>query len=517
MAGTVSARDRAPSSEMNASNGVVPDWLRYRAATVPQRTALVAGGVSLTFHQLDQAVTAVTQRLAALGVRPDDRVALLLGNGIPFASLVHAAARMGFAIVPLNTRLTTAELTYQLNDSNVRFLVCDEGNRGTAEGLAGSQQDLSLVAVEHLLDVDEGRASAPSSDSTVASAVGLSLHTTHTIAYTSGTTGRPKGVPLTLGNHWWNAIGSALHLGFSPEDRLLVCLPLYHVGGLSMLFRGMIYGVTVVIHESFDAAAVNRAIDEEHVTAVSVVAVMLQRIVGQRGNRPSPSSLRTVLVGGGPVPEALLRDAMALGLPVLQTYGLTESASQAVTLAPEDALRKIGSAGRPLFPVDLRVAVGNRDAATGEVGEIFLRGPSIMAAYLGESPFAGGWLPTGDLGWLDEEGYLYVSDRRDDLIISGGENVYPAEVEAALLAHPSVEEAGVIGVPHAEWGQVPSAFVKLRLGAATTEQELIEFCAERLGRYKVPRRVYFRESLPRTTSGKLMRHLLRDESGRTAP
>ncbi|MBI4213297.1 MAG: o-succinylbenzoate--CoA ligase [Chloroflexi bacterium] len=503
----------------------LPDWLAHRAATLPHRPALMASATTLSYSALDAAVDAVVAGLQRQGVRPADRVALLLGNGLDFAYLVHAAARFGFAIVPLNTRLTAPELAYQVEDAGARFLVHDGPNHAPADALAAAARELKLLSARTLAsgavpepegaglvrDPSPPEARWPRPPIPTGGFRRLGLSSLHTIVYTSGTTGPPKGVPLSLGNHWWAAIGSALNLGVSPEDRMLVCLPLYHVGGLSALFRGVIYGSPVVLHEEFDASAVNRAIDDEGVTMVSVVALMLRRMLDERGERPYPASLRSVLVGGGPVPETLLRQALACGLPVLQTYGLTESASQAVTLSPEDALRKLGSAGKPLLPVQLRVMIDNREAEPGEVGEICLRGPSITSGYLGEPNLPDGWLPTGDLGWLDEEGYLYVSDRRDDLIISGGENVYPAEVEAVLLAHPSVEEAGVAGLPDPEWGQVPVAFVKLRSGASALAPELLTFCETRLARYKVPRQIRFVESLPRTSSGKLLRRLLRGE------
>ena len=467
----------------------------------------MVGGQNFTFAVLDAAATNVARQLQEQGAREGDHVALLLANGDEFAIVVHAAARCGVAVVPLNTRLTVPELAYQLEDSDSRFLLYDEPNRDTAQQLAHAVGTIRLICANDLTKPLVPPA-APASGL-------LDLSATHAIVYTSGTTGRPKGVRLTFGNHWWNAIGSALNLGIGQQDRMLVCLPLYHVGGLSVLFRGVIYGATVVVHESFDPAAVNRAIDDDGITSVSVVAVMLQRMLEERGQRPYPSSLRSVLVGGGPVPEALLRDAIALGVPVLQTYGLTESGSQAVTLSPEDAVRKLGSAGKPLLPVQIRVVASDRDALPGEVGEIWLRGPSISPGYLHEPLPADGWVRTGDLGWLDDDGYLYVSDRRDDLIISGGENVYPAEVEAVLLAHPAVAEAGVVGIPHAEWGAVPVAFVKLATGEAASETELLAMCRDRLAKYKVPIRIHFVDALPRTSSGKLMRRMLRDGSAQS--
>jgi O-succinylbenzoic acid--CoA ligase len=244
---------------------------------------------------------------------------------------------------------------------------------------------------------------------------------------------------------------------------------------------------------------------------------MLQRMLDERGDKPYPAWLRCVLLGGGPAPQPLLEECARRGIPVVQTYGLTETGSQAVTLAPEDALPKLGSAGKALLPLEVRIAgEDGQSCAAGDAGEILIRGPMVTAGYLNRPAetahvLRDGWLHTGDIGYLDADGYLYVLDRRDDLIISGGENVYPAEVEAALLAHPAVVEAGVFGVADQRWGQVPVAVVVLAHGDVTAT-DLIEFCRIRLARYKVPARLTFAESLPRGASGKLLRFVLREQA-----
>ena len=455
----------------------VPDWLRQRAELTPDRSALVFGGTRWTFRQLDDIVNGATEALSQQGVVPDDRVGIRSTNNAGFAIAVHALMRLGAVIVPINTRLTASEIDWQGRDAELR-LVLEEADVAR----------LSESPAERLSEsTAERRESRP-----------FDLDEWHSIVYTSGTTGRPKGAILTYGNHWWSAVASALNLGLRPDDAWLACLQLFHVGGLAILLRGVIYGMTVVIHSRFDAAAVNRAIDSGEVSMISVVSTMLDRMLAERGERPFPARLRCILLGGGPAPRPLLERAVRLRAPVVQTYGLTETASQIATLAPEDALRKLGSAGKPLMGAQLRIEAD---------GEISVSGPSVSRGYLHQPPREGS-LHTGDLGYLDEEGYLYVLDRRDDLIISGGENVYPAEVEAALLAHPAVCDAGVIGVADAEWGRHVAAFAVLEPGRALSEEELIGFCRERLAGYKVPRRIEFRESLPRNAGGKLLRHEL---------
>jgi O-succinylbenzoic acid--CoA ligase len=420
-------------------------------------------------------------------------------NGLDYVALVHGIGRLGATLVPINVRLTPSEVAWQLEDCGAVLVVHD----GPSEPLLVDSAVARVSAASLTGAARQPFAASP-----------IDLDRLHSIIYTSGTTGRPKGALLTWGNFWWSAIGSVLNLGLTEQDRWLATLPLFHVGGLSILLRSVIYGMPVVVHESFDPVAANRAIDDDGVSIVSVVAVMLQRMLEERGDRPYPPSFRCMLLGGGPAPEPLLRACGARGVPVVQTYGLTESASQVATLAPADALRKLGSAGRPLLPTELRIedAAGN-EVAPGEPGEIVVRGPTISPGYLSQPnarEATSGWLRTGDLGLVDDEGFLYVLDRRDDLIVSGGENVYPAEIEAILLGHPGVAEAAVVGEPHADWGAVPVAVVVVK-DAILSAEALLTHLEQRLARYKLPRRVIFQsEPLPRNAAGKLQRAKVRE-------
>ena len=489
----------------------LPDWLQQRARLSPDRLALIAGDGTdrWTFGALDQHVMMTANYLVDLGVGADDRVALLMSNSRTFVALVHALGRLGAVLVPLNTRLTPTEIGWQLRAVRARWLLHDQVN---ARAAATAARDAGRPELRRVLADEHSPGPLPTQPSLPGS-IRFRLDAPHSILYTSGTTGHPKGVVLTYGNHWWSAVGSALNLGLSPDDRWLACLPLFHVGGLAILLRSVIYGNTTILHETFDPKAVNQAIDEEQVTIISVVSVMLRRMLEARGSRPYPASLRCVLLGGGPAPQELLEDCARHGVPVVQTYGLTEAASQVATLSPEEARRKLGSAGKALLPTEVGVVREGVAALAGEVGEIIVRGPTITPGYVDQpeataQALQGGWLHTGDLGYLDEEGYLYVLDRRDDLIISGGENVYPAEVETVVRSHPAVEEVGVTGLPDERWGQVPVAFVKVRQGHTLTEIELEAYCAARLAGYKVPARFHFVEALPRNAAGKLLRRKL---------
>ncbi len=506
---------------MSDGPAVLVDWIASYAAKIPERIALVADGRSWTFSSLNDEITRLARKLAGLGAGSGDRIATLLHNNAVAAMLPHAALRLGATLVPLNTRLTSPEIAWQIEDARPRLLV---GQRNTLQSIANVTASNDAISI---ISIDAADAQSPDTvclDDRDEADVNLKFeHGTDdvlAVIYTSGTTGQPKGAMLTVGNFWWNAIGSALNLGTHEDDRWLICLPLFHVGGLSITIRAAVYGITAIVHDGFEASAVNDAIDNDGVSIVSVVAVMLQRMLDSRGDRPYPSTLRSVLLGGGPAPLSLLERCATLGVPVVQTYGLTETCSQAATLSPGEALTRLGSAGKSLSPNDLRIVTSDgEDAEPDEAGEILVRGPIVMAGYAGQPEataraITDGWLHTGDIGRIDAEGYLYVLDRRDDVIITGGENVYPAEVESALLSHPAVAECAVIGVADAEWGQRVVAFVRLaRSGADNIDvAELQRFCRQCLAAYKVPRNFLFvTEPLPRTASGKIRRAALREE------
>lgn len=483
---------------------MVPDWLTKRIALTPHRTALEIvnsdGARALTWQALGGLVAQTMATLRAAGVQAGDPVAVLMGNGLPFVLATHALIQLRALLVPLNRRLTTAELAWQLRDVRATLLLTDEAHSDEGARAAAEAGGIPTLTVR---EEAEGHDPFPPTPL-------LSLADPHSILYTSGTTGNPKGVVLSYGNHWWSAMGSALNLGLREDDRWLLTLPLFHVGGLSMLFKSVIYGCTVQLHERFDAEAVNRALDEEGITHLSLVATMLRRLLDARRDTPFPPTLRAVLLGGAPCPEPLLERCARLRVPVVQTYGMTETSSQAVTLAPQEALLKVGSAGKPLFMCEIRIEQEEQAAAPGEIGEILVRGANVTTGYFNQPDatartLRNGWLHTGDLGYLDDEGYLYVVSRRTDLIISGGENVYPAEIEAALLNHPAVAEAAVIGLPDDEWGQQGAAAVVLMEGETVTETELRAFAEARLARYKVPRRWLFTVELPRNAGGKVLR------------
>jgi O-succinylbenzoic acid--CoA ligase len=437
------------------------DWLAQRSQSCPDRTALLAEGAAVTYAELEAEATWVARRLAAHGVRRGSVAALTMHARREQVVLAHALMKIGAALLPLSPRLTAAEREAVIAAEEPIVDLDDAGE------LTQTEADLPLLG-EHDMDDICAR------------------------VLTSGSSGSPRPVGLSYGNFLWNAVGSAFNIGVQPEDRWLCCVPLSHIAGLGIVMRSVIYGTAAVVHDGFDVDRVAASLREDGVTIVSLVTTMLTRLLDAGADLSGP---RAILVGGGPVPEEALEEAIAKGATVVQTYGLTETCSQVTTLAPADAKRKLGSAGRPLLTTHLRI----------REGEILIQGPTVAPGRAD----ADGWLHTGDLGRIDEEGFLYVEDRIDDMIVSGGENVAPAEVEKVLLRHPAVADAAVIGREDPEWQQAVTAVVVLRGGADVTPDELRRHCAESLAGFKVPKRVELASALPRTPSGKLMRRALR--------
>ncbi len=437
------------------------NWLAQRAETCPDRVAVIADGVALTYEQLEAEATRAARRLAARGVRRGASVAIVRPAGLEYVVSIHALMKLGAVLHPLNPGLAAPELEAGL-ERIAPALVVTESDHATM-----SEADLPLLG-EHDLDA------------------------VHCEILTSGTSGRPRAVGLTYGNHLWSAVGSAFNLGVDPADRWLCCLPLYHVAGLQIVMRSVIYGTGAIVHDGFDTERVGESLEGDGITLASLVTTQLVRLLEAEVDLSRP---RAILVGGGPVPMDVLEEAMGRGASVVQSYGLTETASQVTTLAPQDARRKLGSAGRPLLTTHLRISDG----------EICVQGPVVAPGCVDED----GWLHTGDLGRIDDEGFLYVEDRLGDVIVTGGENVLPAEVEEVLLRHPAVADAAAVGRTDPEWQEAVEAVVVLRDGAAAEATELREYCAESLAGYKVPKRIRFASELPRTPSGKLLRRVLR--------
>lgn len=488
-------------------NDIMPNFLKKRVFLTPERTAVYFNEQSITFKDLYERSLRTAGQLQTLGVRKDDYVAVLLKNHLDTIVILFALQLLGVKAVILNNRLTPAELIWQLNDSKAAVLVFEDTFSDIEQAIKYEMPSLITKQKSHLFYLESKTPEIQEE---------ISLSDTCTIMYTSGTTGHPKGVMQTFGNHWWSSVGSALNLGFMEADCWLCAVPLFHISGYSILMRSVIYGMPIVLHENFDVERTLEDITTKKVTIMSVVGTMLTKIIDTLEERRLPSHFRCMLLGGGPAPLPLLQACLKKDIPVFQTYGMTESSSQIVTLSPEYSLAKLGSAGKPLFPAQLQIRMEDeRLAEPGEAGEIVVKGPNVTPGYLNrpdatKDKVRNGWFYTGDIGYLDEGGFLYVIDRRSDLIISGGENIYPAEIESVLLAHPDVAEAGVTGIEDTKWGQVPVAFIVLRNAKKVEVDELRQFCLQRLAKYKVPKAFYFTESLPRNAAKKLLRKNLRE-------
>ncbi|MEO2078455.1 MAG: o-succinylbenzoate--CoA ligase [Bacillus sp. (in: firmicutes)] len=488
-------------------NDIMPNFLKKRVFLTPERTAVYFNEQSITFKDLYERSLGTAGQLQTLGVRKDDYVAVLLKNHLDTIVILFALQLLGVKAVILNNRLTPAELIWQLNDSKAAFLVVEDTFSDIEQAIKYEIPSLITKQKSHLFYLESKTPEIQEE---------ISLSDTCTIMYTSGTTGHPKGVMQTFGNHWWSSVGSALNLGFMEADCWLCAVPLFHISGYSILMRSVIYGMPIVLHENFDVERTLEDITTKKVTIMSVVGTMLTKIIDTLEESRLPSHFRCMLLGGGPAPLPLLQACLKKDIPVFQTYGMTESSSQIVTLSPEYSLAKLGSAGKPLFPAQLQIRTEDeRLAEPGEAGEIVVKGPNVTPGYLNrpdatKDKVRNGWFYTGDIGYLDEDGFLYVIDRRSDLIISGGENIYPAEIESVLLAHPDVAEAGVTGIEDTKWGQVPVAFIVLRNAKKVEEDELRQFCLQRLAKYKVPKDFYFTERLPRNAAKKLLRRNLRE-------
>ncbi|MDE2750559.1 MAG: o-succinylbenzoate--CoA ligase [Chloroflexota bacterium] len=478
----------------------------------PDKRFLAIGQSGWTFAEVNHSASAACAAiLRHAPLEPGDRAGILIANPAPFILTLLALMRMRVLSVPLNTRLTAGELAWQIKNADCRLLICEPQTRALAGPLG--------VDVLELPNLDREAPTSQYSDFGM-----MRMDEDFAIIHTSGTGGRPKAAILTYGNVCQSAIASARKLDVIQGEQWLCVLPLYHVGGLSIVFRSLIYGTAIEVLPPgrFDAGEVNRILSEHPVTLVSLVPTMLQRLLDAK-TRPWSPNLRLILLGGAAPSPALVARCIADKLPIATTYGLTEASSQVATARPDLVYRKPGTAGKPLMFTQVRIRdEKGDDAAAGVPGEILVKGDTVMRGYYGEpaataAALRDGWLHTGDIGYLDEDGDLFILQRREDLIVSGGENIYPAEVEERLRRHPAVAEAVVIGLPDAAWGQSVAAALQLAPGARASAEEIEAHARAHLASYKIPRRFAFVDALPRTASGKIQRRKLRQLFNDTIP
>jgi len=494
-------------------------WFARRAQRGPERPALSCGDTCWTYGDAQARVEHLATLLHHHGVRPGDRVAYLGANHAIVFVLLLAAARLGAMLVPLNHRLAGDELVGIVQDADAHTLITDAAYLDVANGL---RERLACQAFLLLDTQAPGWAALPTEPrpgEAIVDAAPVRANDVALLIYTSGTSGRPKGVMLTHANLWANNLNWLLACDFVSSDVTLNCAPLFHVGGLCVVsLPTLLSGGHLIVQPGFDAAAFIEAIEQHRVSVTfGVPAMLLFASQHPHFAQADLSSLRLVVAGGAPVPEPLLRVYQARDIPVSQCYGLSEATTGGTFLETHRALSKLGSCGREglLTQVRLIDAQGQVITTPHQRGEICLRGPNVTPGYwrlpdtTAQAIDADGWLHTGDGAYFDEEGFFYICDRLKDMVISGGENVYPAEVEAVLYEHPAVAEAAVIGAPDATWGERVVAVLAFKPGQALTLDEVQAHCHHRLARYKQPRELRVLAALPRNANGKVDKVALR--------
>ena len=497
-------------------------WLTRRLEKSGGKVAVVHGERTLTYGQLHDRSARLATALSHAGVGPGDRVAFLGENSPAFVETMFAAGALGAVLVPLNTRLAVPEIRYQLEDAGVSALVHDGALSGLAEASARE-----LSGVVRWVVAEEAPDGTPTLESVIAGAepwtedVPVDLEDLAVILYTSGTTGRPKGACLTHGNFTWNCFNVLVDYDVAADEVALMISPMFHVASLGMgVLPTLLKGATLVLESKFEPGRVLRLIEQHRVTWLSGVPTTYQLLCEHPDWESTDlSSLRKLTCGGSAVPMRVLDAYENRGLAFTASYGMTETSPGATNLPAAKSREKAGSSGLPHFFSDVRIVdPAGQEVGPGEQGEILLSGPNVITQYWNRpdaaSSFEGEWFHSGDMGYLDEDGYLFVSDRIKDMIISGGENVYPAEVEAAILELPEVASVAVIGVPDEKWGEVPHAVVVPREGAAVTARTIQEHLDGRLARYKIPRTLSLVEEMPRTASGKIRKNVLRERAAR---
>ncbi|HZB34348.1 MAG TPA: long-chain fatty acid--CoA ligase [Streptosporangiaceae bacterium] len=490
-------------------------WPARRARRSPDRVALIYQGRTVTYRRLHLRVLRLAHNLRELGVRRGDRVAYLGPNHPSFLEAFFATGLLGGVFVPLNTRLTAAEIDYQVADSAASALLHTPSHDALVRSLtAGPRVLLSVVEPPEPPEPSYEPIDEP-----------VALDDTCMIMYTSGTTGRPKGAMLTHGGVTWNSVDVMIDQDLTAADVALAAAPLFHTAGLNMVALPMLLkGGTCVVVPAFDPEETLDLIERHQITTMFGVPTMFEQVArSRRWADADLSSLRLLTCGGAPVPPSLIAAYADRGLALVQGYGLTEAGPAASFLDPGSAAAKAGSAGTPHFFTDVRVAgPDHAETPPGEIGEILVKGPHVMSGYWGlpaetARAFADGWLRTGDAARRDEDGHVYVVDRVKDMIISGGENIYPAEVEQVIMAEPDVVDCAVIGVPDDTWGEVGRAIVVPRPGSELTEAGLLAALDGRLARYKIPKSVVLADVIPRNPTGKSRKDRLREAYGGVTP
>jgi fatty-acyl-CoA synthase len=501
------------------------DLIDRNAAFAPDKTALRFAGQTVSYAGFANRIAATASALKSqLAIAQGDRVAILSTNHPDYLTLLYACARLGAILVPLNWRLAVAEQLFILSDASVKVLVVEAAFAAVGPALRQVRPDVQVIG----LDFSPSGSTSFAALLAAASGDGRSPHTDFCcpllLVYTSGTTGRPKGAVLRQEALLWNAVMSQHMHDLTADDHVLTVLPMFHVGGLNIQTTPALQlGATVTLHQRFTPDTALQALAQDGPTLTVLVPTTIQAMIEHPAwPGTDVSSLRAVTTGSTQVPPPLIEAVQKRGVPVLQVYGSTETCPIAVYTRLGGELTRLDSTGLPGLMCEARVVDDSgREVAAGTAGEVLVRGPNVFVEYWGNTAatrevLRDGWYHTGDIGTRDRDGYFVIHDRKNNMIISGGENVYPAEVERVLVEHPWVAEAAVIGRPDAKWQEVPIAFVVRRPGASIDAEAVRGYVAEHLARFKVPRDVIFVETLPRNALGKVQHFRLREHTALAA-
>ena len=506
-------------------------FLTKRALLTPHTEAYVDShsDLRLTFAELNERSNRIANAFADAGVRKQERVGLLLMNSAEFMETYFGLAKLGAVVVPLNWRLVADELAFILKDSGTTRLVFGEEFIDTVAALHGRGDKTDIgqwLQVEGAVEVAwfaQGYREFRDAGAPLEPEIGAAGDDMLYIMYTSGTTGLPKGVVHTHNTCIWASLTIAANTHYREAERYLGALPMFHVGALAPFTVNVYLGATSVVMRSFAPLLAWELLEREQISIALMVPAMLNFMLQVPDfERFDYSRLRWIMTGAAPVPVTLTRRYMELGIGVRQVYGLTESCGPACLMDAQDALRKPDSTGKAFFHTSVRVVnEQGEDCAPGEAGEVLVSGAHIMREYWNRpqataETIVDGWLHTGDVAVMDEEGFVSIQDRIKDMIISGGENVYPAEVEGVLMSHPDIVDAAVIGQPSETWGESPLAVV-VKSSDALTEKDVLDYCEGRLARFKQPQGAVFMDEIPRNPSGKILKRVLREQYPGPAP
>ncbi|MFQ5650102.1 MAG: long-chain fatty acid--CoA ligase [bacterium] len=495
-------------------------FLAKRARLHPEKIGLIFEGREISYRDWSERANRAAHGFARLGVKAGDRVGLLMMNSPELLESFFGLAQIGAIVVPLNWRLAAAELAYIINDAGISVLVYGQEFGEAVDSVREDIPAKTFVSLgSKVANGDQAYEAMLTGQASGEPEVDGADNDPLVIMYTSGTTGRPKGAVLTHNNLFYDSCTVSVSMDWRMGDRVLVALPLFHIGALIYTLIDVHIGATTVLKQTFDPTDFLQTIERHRVDAFLSVPAMLNFMVQVPAYKDADlSSVRVALAGTAPVPVPLIQAWGERGIAIQQVYGLTEAAGGVAVLDSEHALPKAGSTGQPMFHTDIRIVDDNGEGVpAGTIGEVLIRGPHVMREYWNNpeataQTIKNGWLFTGDLGRLDDQGYLYIVERKKDMIISGGENIYPAEIENVLAGMTQVAEAAVIGVPDPQWGEAVCVVARLKESETLDLKEVAEYCTGKLGKYKIPKKlVLTEEPLPRTAAGKVLKRVLREE------